>query len=61
MGSAITLKRTQKLQLMLDQDELQAIEDWRFANRMPSRSAAVRSLLNRGLEAGDTGRVSRVN
>jgi len=25
-------KRTQKLQLMLDQDELQAIDDWRFAS-----------------------------
>lgn len=61
MSSAMALKRTQKLQLMLDLDELQAIDDWRFANRMPSRSAAVRSLLHRGLEAGDSGQVSRVN
>lgn len=43
-------KRTQKLQLMVDLDELQAIEDWRYDNRMPSRSAAVRALLLRGLE-----------
>jgi len=45
-------KRTEKLQLMLDVDELQAIDDWRFANRMPSRAAAIRELLRRGLIAG---------
>lgn len=44
-------KRTEKLQLMLDEDELQAIDDWRFANRMPSRAAAIRELLRRGLLA----------
>ncbi len=45
-------KRTEKLQLMLDVEELQAIDDWRFANRMPSRAAAIRELLRRGLIAG---------
>ncbi len=44
-------KRTEKLQLMLDLDELQAIDDWRFENRMPSRAAAIRELLRRGLIA----------
>ncbi len=44
-------KRTEKLQLMLDVEELQAIDDWRFANRMPSRAAAIRELLRRGLIA----------
>ncbi len=43
-------KRTEKLQLMLNLEELQMIEDWRFANRMPTRSAAVRALMRRGLE-----------
>lgn len=42
-------KRTEKLQLMLNLEELQMIEDWRFANRMPTRSAAVRELMRRGL------------
>lgn len=42
-------KRTEKLQLMLDPTELRAIDDWRFANRMPSRAAAIRELLRRGL------------
>ncbi len=44
-------KRTEKLQLMLDPEELQAIDDWRFANRMPSRAAALRELIRRGLQA----------
>lgn len=45
------LKRTEKLQLMLDEVELQAIDDWRFENRMPTRAAAIRELLRRGLLA----------
>jgi hypothetical protein len=40
-----------RLQIMLLPDELQAIEDWRFKTRMPSRAAAVRELLRRGLAA----------
>lgn len=51
--------RGERLQIMLSQDELKAVEDWRFQKRMPSRAAAVRELLRRGLaaegfiEAGD--------
>ncbi len=44
-------KRTEKLQLMLDEQELEAIDDWRFENRMPTRAAAIRELLRRGLLA----------
>lgn len=44
-------KRTEKLQIMIDEDELQAIDDWRFANRLPSRAAAIRELIRRGLHA----------
>jgi hypothetical protein len=43
------LKRSEKLQLMLDEDELWAIDEWRFKHRMPSRAAAIRELLRRGL------------
>lgn len=43
-------KRTEKLQLMLDDLELAAIDDWRFNNRMPSRAAAIRELIRLGLE-----------
>ena len=44
-------KRTEKLQIMIDDDELQAIDDWRFENRLPSRAAAIRELLRRGLKS----------
>jgi hypothetical protein len=36
---------------MLTRAELRALDDWRFARRMPSRAAAVRELLKRGLAA----------
>ncbi len=45
------LERPQRLQIMLTDDELAALENWRFEKRMPSRSAAVRELLRRGLAA----------
>ena len=45
------LTREQRLQIMLTEDELAAIDDWRFARRMPTRAAAVRELLKRGLAA----------
>lgn len=43
------LQRGERLQIMLDDGELTALDDFRFANRMPSRAAAVRELLRRGL------------
>lgn len=43
--------RAERLQIMLDQDELVAVDDFRFKKRMPSRAAAVRELLKRGLAA----------
>jgi hypothetical protein len=36
---------------MLTPQELDAVDNWRFARRMPSRAAAVRELLKRGLSA----------
>ena len=43
------LERAERLQIMLSADELLALENWRFDKRMPSRAAAVRELLRRGL------------
>jgi hypothetical protein len=43
------LSRPERLQIMLNPEELSALDDWRFATRMPSRAAAVRELLRRGL------------
>jgi len=45
------LTREQRLQIMLTEAELQALDDWRFQRRMPTRAAAVRELLKRGLAA----------
>ena len=43
--------RGERLQIMLTEDELRVLDDWRFERRMPSRAAAVRELLTRGLAA----------
>jgi hypothetical protein len=43
--------REQRLQIMLTEEELAAIDDWRFSRRMPTRASAVRELLKRGLAA----------
>lgn len=43
------LARGERLQIMLDETEIEAIDDFRFANRMPSRAEAIRELLRRGL------------
>jgi len=43
--------RGERLQIMLTDEELKALDDWRFTKRMPSRAAAVRELLKRGLTA----------
>ncbi|MCF8476659.1 MAG: hypothetical protein K9G60_06490 [Pseudolabrys sp.] len=43
--------RGERLQIMLSSDELAIVDDFRFKQRMPSRAAAVRELLNRGLTA----------
>ncbi len=45
------LQRGERLQIMLDEEELKALDDFRYAHRMPSRAAAVRELLRRGLAA----------
>jgi hypothetical protein len=42
-------ERTERLQVILSIDELAAIEEYRYQARMPSRAAAVRELLRRGL------------
>jgi hypothetical protein len=43
--------RVERLQIMLSPDELNVLDDFRFKQRMPSRAAAVRELLKRGLSA----------
>ena len=48
-GSNNSLTRGERLQIMLSPEELVAVDDFRFKNRMPSRAAAVRELFRLGL------------
>jgi hypothetical protein len=43
--------RDERLQIMLSPGELTVVDNFRFKARMPSRAAAVRELLKRGLAA----------
>ena len=43
------LTRGERLQIMLSPDEVAAVDDFRFKQRMPSRAAAVRELFRLGL------------
>jgi hypothetical protein len=45
------VNRVERLQIMLTNDELEVIDNWRFERRMPSRASAIRELLQRGLTA----------
>lgn len=51
--------RDERLQIMLKSDELVALDDFRYKYRLPSRAAAVRELLKRGLHAEATGPVEQ--
>ena len=50
-GGMGEITRGERLQIMLTATEVAALDDWRFAKRMPSRAAAIRELLKRGLAA----------
>jgi hypothetical protein len=47
----INTPREERLQVMLTPVEVKALDDFRFRTRMPSRAAAIRELLKRGLSA----------
>jgi hypothetical protein len=51
MKSSARMEREERLQIMLFSEELQAVDDFRFRHRMPSRAAAVRELFRLGLAA----------
>ncbi len=44
---------TERMQLKITSAEIEAIDTWRFANRVPSRSEAVRRLCQIGLLVSD--------
>ena len=55
--------QSERLQVVLTPEELDMLDDWRFTHRMPSRAAAIRELIKRGLTyteiAGGNVRVGR--
>ncbi len=48
------LVREERLQIMLSPEELEAVDNFRFEHRMPSRAAAVRELLRYGIANAGT-------
>ena len=43
--------KTERIQLLMAEAEVKAIDDWSFANRIRSRGAAIRRLVELGLKA----------
>ena len=56
-GNMGEVNRGERLQIMLTHEELRIVDTWRFAKRMPSRAAAIRELLKRGIAAEGFGEV----
>ncbi len=40
-----------RLPVMVSRSAMQAIDDWRFANKIPTRAEAIRRLIEAGLKA----------
>lgn len=59
MASAKT--REGRLAVSLNDEEIEAIDNWRFEHRLPSRAAAIRELVGRGLAStgpeSDSGKI----
>ena len=51
--------RVERVQILLTAYELQAIDNWRFANHAPSRAEAIRLLVEAGLTAASARLPSR--
>jgi hypothetical protein len=47
-----TQKKTERLHMLMSRSELEAIDDWRFKNRIGTRSDAIRRLCQVGLLVG---------
>lgn len=43
--------KTERLNMFISEGEMTAIDDWRFANRIASRSEAIRQLIKLGLSS----------
>lgn len=45
-------RRTVRVPLLLTPDEVEALDDWQFANRLRTRSDALREMMRRAFEPG---------
>jgi hypothetical protein len=43
--------KTERIQLLMSEPEVKAIDDWSFGNRIRSRGEAIRRLIELGLKA----------
>ena len=50
-------KKNERVAVLLTQEQLEEIEDFRFANRIPSRGEAIRYLLAFALENLEDGKI----
>ena len=48
-------ERTQRFSIAFTTGELERLDDWRFAKRLPTRAEAIRRLLDIGLAADAAG------
>lgn len=48
-------ERTQRFSIAFTSSELERLDDWRFAKRLPTRAEAIRRLLELGLAADAAG------
>ena len=47
------MEREKRIIVPMSGDEVEAVDTWRFANRMPSRAEAIREMLRRFIEQSD--------
>lgn len=45
------VSKTVRLDMVITADEITAIDDWRYSNRIPTRSEAIRQLIALALKA----------
>ena len=50
--------KDQRVPVMMTRTELKAVDDWRFACRVNSRSEAIRQLVALGLKVGEKGQAN---
>jgi hypothetical protein len=55
MADSTKPKKEQRIPVMMTAEEVKAVDDWRFANRIGSRSEAIRQLVTLGLKGDEKG------